>query len=282
MARSLGEQNREWYARYKDDVKKEGKAFFPRAMLHDTVMGIVVLLVITGLAIIWYYGAGDTPEGEGLEPGILGPLYTEPAEPGTTDFVPRPDWYFYFLFYLLRIFEWPETVVIATVGIPTILLVLLLGLPFYDRRRERRPSRRPVAMVAAVLTILSMGVLTYKGATAKEALGTELVALVPSGLSSRASWGTRKPRPARPSSPRPGASNATRTWEAEPEIWGHPTCPQIGRTNDAAYFVQYLSNPSRFGNTVMGSYAYLGEENLAALGAFLEASKGGESESESP
>ena len=71
------------------------------------------------------------------------------AEPGTTNFVPRPDWYFYFLFYLLRIFEWPETVFIATVGIPTILLILLIGLPFYDRRRERRPSRRPVAMVAA-------------------------------------------------------------------------------------------------------------------------------------
>ena len=44
--------------------------------------------------------------------------------------------------------------------------------------------------------------------------------------------------------------------------------------------MQYLSNPARFGNTVMGSYAYLGEENLAALGAFLEASKGGESESD--
>ena len=69
MARSLGEQNREWYARYKDDVKKEGKAFFPRAMLHDTVMGIVVLLVITGLAIIWFYGADDTPEGGVSSPG---------------------------------------------------------------------------------------------------------------------------------------------------------------------------------------------------------------------
>ena len=39
MARDLGEQNREDYARYKDDVKKEGKAFFPYAMWHDTVMG---------------------------------------------------------------------------------------------------------------------------------------------------------------------------------------------------------------------------------------------------
>ena len=74
--------------------------------------------------------------------------------------MPRPDWYFYFLFYLLRIFKWPETVVLGTVGIPTILLVILIALPFFDRRRERRLSRRPVAIVAAILVVLSMGVLT--------------------------------------------------------------------------------------------------------------------------
>ena len=45
-------------------------------------------------------------------------------------------------------------------------------------------------------------------------------------------------------------------------------------TNDAAYFVQYLSNPAQFGNTVMGSYSYLGQENLEAPGAFLAASDG--------
>ena len=174
MARDLGELNREDYANYKDDVKKEGKGFFPFAMWHDTVMSLVVVCVITALAAIWYFDA------DGTKPGLLGPWYTEPADPGTTDFIPRPDWYFYFLFYLLRIFEWPETVFIATVGIPTICLILLLGLPFYDRRRERRPLHRPVAMVAAVLTILSMAVLTWKGATAKEALGSELVLLVPS------------------------------------------------------------------------------------------------------
>ena len=174
MARDLGELNREDFARYKDDVKKEGKPFFPRAIFHDTVMSLIVVCVITALAVIWYYDA------DGIKPGILGPWYTEPADPGTTAFVPRPDWYFYFLFYLLRIFKWPETVFIATVGIPTICLILLLGLPFYDRRRERRPSRRPVAMVAAILTVLSMATLTWKGATAKEALGSELLLLVPS------------------------------------------------------------------------------------------------------
>src|SRR5204863_1680176 len=52
--------------------------------------------------------------------------------------------------------------------------------PFYDRREERRPSRRPVAMVAGVLTIITMATLTWKGATAKESLGSEELAKVPS------------------------------------------------------------------------------------------------------
>ena len=275
MAKGLGEQNREEYARYKDDVKKEGKAFFPRAMLHDTVMAFVVVLVTIGLAIIWYYDA------DGTEAGVLGPWYTEPAEPGTTDFIPRPDWYFYFLFYLLRIFEWPETVVIATVGIPTILLVLLLALPFYDRRRERRPSRRPVAMVAAVLTVLSMGVLTYKGATAEESLGSTLIADgVPAEWAEEQGFTGNEQAEA-------GAELFAEAGCLQCHIYlgfgagalGAPDLSEIGQTNDAEYFVQYLSNPARFGNTVMGSYSYLGEENLAALGAFLEASKGGEAES---
>ena len=101
---------------------------------------------------------------------------TPRADPGTIEFVPRPDWFFYFLFYLLRIFKWPETVVLGTVGVPTILLILLIGLPFYDRRPERRIGRRPVALVAAILTVISMGVLTWKGATAKEAPARRLIA----------------------------------------------------------------------------------------------------------
>ena len=173
MARDLGELNREDFARYKDDVKKEGKPFFPRAIFHDTVMSLIVVSVIVALAAVWYYSA------DGVKSGILGPWYTEPADPGTTSFVPRPDWYFYFLFYLLRIFKWPETVILATVGIPTLLLILLILVPFYDRRREKRIARRPVAVVAALLVIASMGVLTWKGATAKESLGSENKQLVP-------------------------------------------------------------------------------------------------------
>src|SRR2546422_672807 len=149
-------------------------------MFHDTVMSLVVVGVIVGLASVWFYTSGENPDTcGGKDSCLLGPRYSEPADPGTTNFVPRPDWYFYFLFYLLRIFKWPDTVILGTVGVPTIALVLLLALPFLDLRRERRPLHRPVAVVAAILTVISMGTLTYKGATAKEALGAELVSLVP-------------------------------------------------------------------------------------------------------
>ena len=166
------------FARYKADVKARGKPFYPYAMFHDTIMSLVVVCTIIGLAVIWKWSAWG-PHHDPTHKGLLGPEVDPPADPGTTSFVPRPDWYFYFLFYLLRIFKWPESVFLGTVGVPTIALMLLIGLPFLDRRRVRRPSQRPVAMVAAVLTIISMGVLTWKGATAKEALASEVKQNIP-------------------------------------------------------------------------------------------------------
>src|SRR5207237_3247631 len=128
------DDRRAGFKRYKEDVQRRGKPFYPYAMFHDTVMSLVVVCVIVSLAVIWKYTH------------LLGVLYTDKADPGTTSFVPRPDWYFFFLFYLLRIFKWPETVILGTIGIPTIGLMLLIALPFVDLRSERRLSRRPVAL----------------------------------------------------------------------------------------------------------------------------------------
>src|SRR5436190_12392514 len=164
MATNRIQERRAQHAKYKKDVDERGKPFYPFAMFHDTVMSLVVVGVIIVLAVVWKWDAEHN--GGGTHQGLLGPEYTDPADPGTTDFVPRPDWYFYFLFYLLRIFKWPESVFLGTVGVPNILLVLLLLLPFLDRRLERRLSRRPVAVVAFILTVVSMATLTWKGATA--------------------------------------------------------------------------------------------------------------------
>src|SRR5262249_36134595 len=87
------------HAKYKQDVQKRGKPFFPFAMFHDTVMSLVVVIVIIALACVWKWTTPGDHTGTGA--GWLGSLYSDPADPGTTSFVPRPDWYFYFLFYLL-------------------------------------------------------------------------------------------------------------------------------------------------------------------------------------
>jgi menaquinol-cytochrome c reductase cytochrome b/c subunit len=261
------------FARYKTDVKKRGKSFFPFAMFEDTVMSVVVVSVIIALASIWKWTSYG-PHHDGLHQGLLGPEYTAPADPGTTSFVPRPDWYFYFLFYLLRIFKWPNTVFLGTVGIPTILLILLLLLPFYDMRLERRPSRRPVAMVALVLTILSMGVLTWKGATAKEALASEVINDVPS-------WVKQNNLPA---AAVPGAKlfavsgcTACHTYLGSGSSnLGAPDLSAIGARNLGIQFqINHLKCPSCVNpGSPMPKFASLGEQRLRQLAIFLEASKG--------
>lgn len=254
---------------YKKDVERRGKAFHPFAMFHDTVMSLVVVSVITGLACLWYFTSGE----EAGDSGVLGPRYTEEADPGTVSFIPRPDWYFFFLFYLLRIFKWPESVFLGTVGIPTIALILLLLVPFYDRRRERRIARRPVAVVAALLVIASLGVLTYEGATAEESLAAENVELVDE-------WVERNnlPEEAREGAvlfAQLGCQSCHTYLGAGSSNLGAPDLSDIGATGQSVEELQrYVADPREFGNNVMPVYADQGEEVLNAIAVFLEASKG--------
>ena len=57
------EKERAYFKRYKEDVKRDGKPFFPYAMFHDTVMSLVVVAVIIGLASVWYFTADGTEAG---------------------------------------------------------------------------------------------------------------------------------------------------------------------------------------------------------------------------
>jgi hypothetical protein len=257
------------HARYKEDVAKRGKPFFPHAMFHDTVMSLVVVAVIVGLACVWYYTSGEEAGEEGA--GWLGPRYTDKADPGTTSFVPRPDWYFYFLFYLLRIFKWPESVVLGTVGIPTILLIIMFLLPFLDRRMERRLSRRPVAVTTAVVTVIAMGTLTYKGATVEEAFGLGAT------LANTFVEENDLPEEARAGAElfvEAGCMNCHTYLGEGSSNFGAPDLTEIGRDRDEAYFERYVADPSQFGNNTMPKYAALGEEALQDLAVFLAASDG--------
>jgi hypothetical protein len=285
MAISQVEQRRKVFKQYKEDVKGRGKPFFPYAMLHDTIMSLVVVVVIVGLACIWKFTtpgghSGFDSHGTTSNPdqaGWLGKLYDEPADPGTISFVPRPDWYFYFLFYLLRIFKWPETVILGTIGIPTIALVLLVALPFIDKREERHPARRPVAMIAGILAIVSMGILTYKGAVAKESLGSENLAKVPEWAAKQGFANDAQAVAGAKLFAQVGCLNCHTYLGAGSSNLGAPDLSAEGtRGRTTAYQIAHLKCPScEHPGSPMPPWADLGEENLKALAAFLQASKGG-------
>ena len=268
------DERRAAFQRYKDDVKERGKPFYPHAMFHDTVMSLVVVSVIVGLATIWKWTSEH--HGGGTHEGWLGPLYAEKADPGTTNFVPRPDWYFYFLFYLLRIFKWPESVILGTVGIPTILLIILIMLPFLDLRRERRLLRRPVAIVAAILTVLSMGVLTYKGATARESLASEVVQAVPTWAQREGFAGNKQAVAGARLFAQSGCTACHTYLGTGSANLGAPDLTAIGKGNQGQqFFSRYVSDPSQFGNKVMPKFGNLGSpQNIRNIGVFLAASKG--------
>jgi menaquinol-cytochrome c reductase cytochrome b/c subunit len=158
----LDAREKEQYLREYSVLKNQGKPFFPYAVAKDSIMACVTLAVIILMAILF-----------GAE---LGPK----ADPTTTTYTPRPEWYFFFLFELLRVVKPPELVFLATIGIPTICLVLLLVLPFIDRGPERNPLRRPIAVTAGIATIAAMAYLTVLGALAGSP--TEIDQEAPPGL----------------------------------------------------------------------------------------------------
>jgi menaquinol-cytochrome c reductase cytochrome b/c subunit len=263
------EERRRLFAKYKEDVKARGKPFFPNAMFHDTVMSLVVVSIIIVLAIIWHETANGT------QAGLLGKEYDAKADSGTFSFVPRPDWYFYFLFYLLRIFKWPDSVILGTVGVPTILLVLLLAVPFVDRRVERRLTRRPVAVVASILVVISMGVLTWKGAIATESLASENVKKVPAWIKQN-----KLPPAAVPGAnlfAQIGCLNCHSYLGTGGGYSGAPDLSAEGsKGKGIAFQISHLKCPSCVNaGSPMPPFQALGDQRLRQLAIFLEASKGG-------
>ena len=144
----MNQREKEEYLREYAQLKAQGKPFFPYAVAKDSLMAVIVMAVIIAMSL------------------VLGAELGSKANPTTTTYVPRPEWYFFFLFEVLRIIRTPSLVPLATIGVPTICMILLFLLPFYDRGPERRPERRPIATITGISVICAMAYLTYSGASA--------------------------------------------------------------------------------------------------------------------
>jgi ubiquinol-cytochrome c reductase cytochrome b subunit len=113
--------------------------FYPRQVVMDTVVALVMILILGSLAH--------------FAPTELGPK----ANPADTQYVPRPEWYYLPIFQWLKYWRGPYAI-LGIIVIPAITAALLVLVPFIDRRLERRPWRRPVA-VGVFIFILAAFVL---------------------------------------------------------------------------------------------------------------------------
>jgi len=120
------------------------RPFFPSQMVKDTVAAAAGALALFLVAALTAYHQ------------------TGPADPASSDFVPRPEWYFLAHYEILRYLpgDWQ---ILGTFVLPNLLLGALVLLPFFDRKPERSLARRKIAVGAGIVTCLAIVVLTGLG-----------------------------------------------------------------------------------------------------------------------
>jgi len=137
-------QKRAYLEKYQK-AKAGGIKFYPDIIYKDLLVSFAIFLLLVGLAI--YVGVAAEP----------------PADPNDSAYIPRPEWYFLFLFQMLKYFpgqlEWVGTVVLPGIGVLALLL-----LPFYDRSPFRHWKKRKLAVSTMSAIVFGMVVLTILAA----------------------------------------------------------------------------------------------------------------------
>lgn len=138
------EQKQQYKERYEAE-KQRGVKFFPDIIYKDMIVSFGFFVLLIGLA---------TFVGVKAEP---------PADPNDTSYIPRPEWYFLFLFQMLKYFpgviEW-----VGTAVVPAVAVLALLLLPFYDRSPFRHWSKRKFGISIMGLSVVAIIVLTVLAA----------------------------------------------------------------------------------------------------------------------
>jgi mono/diheme cytochrome c family protein len=124
-------------------AKEKGVLFFPDLLAKDAIVAFLIFLVLIALA--YFLGAP-------LEPR---------ADPGDSNYTPRPEWYFLFLFQMLKYFP-GDLEVIGVIVIPTLAVLFLLLLPFLDRGTKRHFWNRKWVIGVTLVGLIGVVGLTIQ------------------------------------------------------------------------------------------------------------------------
>lgn len=134
----------------KQELRTKMEYFFPTQIYKDIVAILVVFIAICGLAVY-------------LPHELL-----EEASAAASDLDPEPEWYFMFLFQMLRdpvlqiFFAGEFGEFLGAILIPSLFMLLLVALPFIDRSPERNILKRPIALSSYIIVMVTIVVLTIR------------------------------------------------------------------------------------------------------------------------
>ena len=128
-----------------EEVKFKSR-FWPDQLFKDGVAILLIFLILSGFAVMF---------GAPLE---------KIADPTDTSYVPKPEWYFLSMYQLQKLFP-GNLEVVGTIIIPTIGILTLLLLPFYDKNPSRKLKDRKLALTLMAIGLITVGGLTVMGAT---------------------------------------------------------------------------------------------------------------------
>ncbi|MGB7874334.1 MAG: c-type cytochrome, partial [Anaerolineales bacterium] len=137
----MNEKEKKSYLESYKKAKEKGVPFFPDIIFKDAVVSLIIFLALVALAY------------------FVGAPVEERANPNDTNYTPRPEWYFLFLFQLLKYFP-GNLEVIGAMILPGLFIVLLILLPFIDKSTKRHFLNRPFASITALAVVAGIGVLT--------------------------------------------------------------------------------------------------------------------------
>ena len=113
----------------------EPQGFFPGQVVADLTVSAILLAVVMVLSY-----------------AVPAPL-TEPMDVSTTVYVPRPEWFFFFLDQWLIYFPGAVLIAVGDVITPALFVILLLAIPWLDKEPAHSPARRPFVVVIGFLVI---------------------------------------------------------------------------------------------------------------------------------
>ncbi len=230
------------------EIEEKARTGFPfyEALWKDAVVALVLFVLFAGMAL------------------FLEVPMEKVADPSDVNYVPRPEWYFLFLYELLWYFK-GKWMVIGTFFIPLALFGILLLVPFLDREPERHPLRRPIASSLATGALAGVVFLTYLGATAPLPPGPTAASVPGAGTAIMVA----------------GTSEAGRLiYEAQGCAACHsirgvgsaagPDLSRIGRTRDKDWLARFIRDPVEVNpGASMPAYKDLREAEIRAMAVYL-------------